>query len=500
MSADRAAAAERAPTTSGAVLAGGRSRRMGTDKRRLTVSGRPLLTRAVDALREAVGDVVVVAAAGDGTPLATLVPGVPIVSDLEPDQGPLGGLVTALSEADADVVVVVPGDHPALSPAVLRTLATTLIADPHLQAALLATDRGPQPLIGAYRTTAAGQIQDLLDGGERRARALLDHLVTTAVPASCWQALDPSGATATDLDTPDDVAAFVAALPGPGLAPAHHRQAEATVVQVREGRSRQVTDRLVGEEPLELLAAGPGQVPVPLLTTLRTPGHELDLVLGWLVTEGLLRADAGPEVEITSGDAHVLARPEDTLVAHLPHRLDVDAGARRRAAATASCGVCGRASIEELAARCPPVPLDVPRTAPLPWSLLAQLPDRLRERQTLFATTGGLHATALFTRDGRTATVREDVGRHNALDAAIGAHVRRAELPLHDHVGLLSGRLGFELVAKAAVAGLPILAAVGAPSDLAVRTADRLGVTLVGFLRRGDGNVYTHPHRLDLTA
>jgi FdhD protein len=482
---------------SGAVLAGGRSRRMGTDKRALPVEGRPLLARAVAALQEAVGDVRVVAAAGDGPGLATLVPGVRTVTDLQPDQGPLGGLATALATAETDVVVVVPGDHPALAAPVLRALEAALLADPELQAALLHTDRGPQPLLGAYRREAAAVVQDLLAHGERRAHVLADHLTAVTLPEARWRALDPAGSTAIDLDTPGDLATFASSQVA---APGHHRRAEATVVQVRGGCSREVSDPLVGEEPLELLAAGPGQAPVPLFTTLRTPGHEADLVLGWLVSEGLLRPEDGPRVEVSFADAHLAARPEDTVTARLPHRLEVRAATERRASATASCGVCGRASIEELAARCPPVPDGAPAGGPVPWSVLVALPDRLRAQQTLFATTGGLHGTGIFDRHGRMRTVREDVGRHNALDAAIGVHVRRGELPLHDGLGVLSGRIGFELVAKAAVAGLPVLVAVGAASDLAVRTADRLGVTLVGFLRGGDGNVYTHPHRLDLTA
>jgi FdhD protein len=205
-------------------------------------------------------------------------------------------------------------------------------------------------------------------------------------------------------------------------------------------------------------------------------------------------------VTVTFADPHLAARPEDTVTAWLPHPLDLRAAATRHAAATASCGVCGRASIDELVARCPPVPARLPDAGPLPWTVLAALPARLRAAQSVFATTGGLHATGLATWGGTLDTVREDVGRHNALDAAIGAHVARGALPLRDHVAVLSGRIGFELVAKAAVAGIPVLTAVGAASDLAVRTADRLGVTLVGFLRDGDGTVYTHPHRLDLGA
>jgi FdhD protein len=487
-----------AHTVSGAVLAGGRSRRMGSDKRRLPVAGRPLLARAVGALQDVVGEVVVVTAAGDEGTLADLVPGVRAVADVEPDQGPLGGLVTALRLASTDVVVVVPGDHPALAAPVLRALTEALLADDRLQAALLATDRGPQPLLGAYRRDAAGTVQALLDRGERRARVLPEHLVTATVPEAVWRVLDPGGATASDLDTPADVVAFRAAAGEVLGADGSRAPAELPVVRVRDGHAGETTDRLVGEEPLELLAAGPGQDPVALLTTLRTPGHELDLVVGWLVSEGLLRPEDAPRAEMTFADPHVAARPEDRVTVRLPHHLDVHAAAERRAAATASCGVCGRASIEELAARCPPLPAEVPTDDPLPWSVLAGLPDRLRSAQPLFGATGGSHGTGLFARDGVLVTVREDVGRHNALDAAIGAHARRGELPLHGLVGVLSGRVGFELVAKAAMAGLPILAAVGAPSDLAVRTADRLGVTLVGFLRRRGGNVHTHAHRLEL--
>jgi FdhD protein len=495
-----AAAEPTAPalTVSGAVLAGGRSRRMGGDKRRVPIDGRPLLARAVAALQDVVDEVVVVTASGDEPVLAELVPGVRAVADLEPDRGPLGGLVTALRLATTDVVVVVPGDHPALAAPVLRALAEALLADAHAQAALLGTDRGPQPLLGAYRRAAADAVQTLLDDGERRARVLPDHLVTTTVPETAWRALDPAGATATDLDTPAEVAAYRAATDA-ALAIDHRRAAaELPVLRVRGARSGETTDRVVGEEPLELLAAGPGQEPVPLLTTLRTPGHEIDLVLGWLVSEGLLRPEAAPRVEVAFAHPHLVAHPEDRVTVRLPHALDLRAAAERRSVSTASCGVCGRASIDELAARCPALPAEVPADGPLPWTVLAGLPDRLRAAQALFAATGGSHGTGLFARDGRLVTVREDVGRHNAMDAAIGAHARRGELPLHGSVGVLSGRVGFELVAKAAVAGLPILAAVGAPSELAVRTAERLGVTLVGFLRDGDGNVHTHAHRLEL--
>ena len=260
-----------------------------------------------------------------------------------------------------------------------------------------------------------------------------------------------------------------------------------------------LTDVLVGEAPLEIRAAGPGQEPVTLATTLRTPGHEAELAVGWVLAEGL--ATPADLLTTESGDPLLLARPEDTITVRLQQAVDPNTLVHRHVIATASCGVCGRATIEELAARVAPITDDPFGTDPLAWSRLARLPQELCLAQGRFRATGGVHAAGLFDRDGRLVTVREDVGRHNALDAAIGAHALAGLWPpagLTDLVCVLSGRVGFELVAKAAAARIPVIAAVGAASDLAARTAQRLDVTLVGFLRDGDGVVYTHPHRLAL--
>ncbi len=273
-----------------------------------------------------------------------------------------------------------------------------------------------------------------------------------------------------------------------------HATGARRVWTVRGGEVRQVEDDLAGEEPIEIRAHGPGQEPRAVVTTMRTPGHEAELAVGWLFAEGL--AAPGDVAEISFADAHDAARPDDTVTVRLTRPLDLDAVVERHVAATAACGVCGRASIDELTARCAPITSEVR----VPWSTLAGLPDRLREAQAVFASTGGLHATGLFTLAGELVTLREDIGRHNAMDAAIGVHVLAGEVPLAEHIAILSGRIGFELAQKAAVAGIPVVAAVGAPSDLAARTADRLGITLVGFLRGGDGNVYTHPERIDLDA
>ena len=312
------------------------------------------------------------------------------------------------------------------------------------------------------------------------------------LPPSDWEAHDPVAATLVDLDTPADVEGDA------------DRRASTPVGLVRvqvladEVHTTSDRDRLAPEEPLLVRARGPGEPAVDVVTTLRSPGHEADLAIGWLFTEGLYDPSAGAATT-RIGDPVALSRPEDTITVDLPHPLPLAAAAHRHTMATASCGVCGRASIDELAARCAPVPSDAPGTR-LSLAWLLGLPASVRSSQPIFAATGGVHATALFSAAGELLTVREDVGRHNALDAAIGTRLRSGHDDADAAVAVLSGRIGFELVAKAAVARIPVVVAVGAPTDLAVRTADRLGVTLLGFVRDGRGNVYTHGGRLTKEA
>ncbi len=265
-----------------------------------------------------------------------------------------------------------------------------------------------------------------------------------------------------------------------------------SIVAVRGSTLEIRGDRVVGEAPLEIRAAGPDQDPVAVAVTMRTPGHEAELAVGFLRTEGLID---GPEVVGTeSGDPVTLNQPDDTIVVRLSTPFDDSAVAERHFVATASCGICGKASIDEVVLRCEVLP-DGPV---VPRSVVVALPDLLRAAQKAFDETGGLHAAALFSPRGELIAIREDVGRHNAIDKLVGSQVLAGALPLHDRILMVSGRVSFEIVQKAAVAGVPIVAAVSAPSDLAVETAERLGVTLVGFLR-GDGfNVYSHDRRIDL--
>ena len=280
-------------------------------------------------------------------------------------------------------------------------------------------------------------------------------------------------------------------LTGDPIPPVRHVTSR-RIVAVR-GESLEVRDdRVVGEAPLEIRAAGPRQEPVAVAVTMRTPGNEAELAVGFLRTEGLLD---GQEVLGTSGgDPGTLSQPDDTIVVRLSQTFDDSKVAERHFVATASCGICGKASIDEVALRVEPLP-EGPVVA---RSVILALPDLLRAAQRAFDETGGLHAAGLFTPKGELLALREDVGRHNAIDKLVGSQVLGGAMPLHDRVLMVSGRVSFEIIQKAAVAGIPIVCAVSAPSDLAIETAERLGVTLLGFLR-GDGfNVYAHDARIDL--
>ena len=241
-------------------------------------------------------------------------------------------------------------------------------------------------------------------------------------------------------------------------------------------------DLLAVEEPLEIRVGGQ-----PLAVTMRTPGHDIDLAAGFLATEGVI-GSAADLTRITMCDgnvADVTLAPGVTLPMERLQRNFITTGA---------CGVCGKDSIDAIRVRARyDVSADQVRVAP---AVLAALPDRLREAQRVFASTGGLHAAGLFTAGGTLLALREDVGRHNAVDKVIGWALREGRLPLTGCVLLVSGRASFELTQKALMAGLPLLAAVSAPSSLAAELAGESGLTLVGFLRGASMNVYTGAQRL----
>jgi FdhD protein len=254
-------------------------------------------------------------------------------------------------------------------------------------------------------------------------------------------------------------------------------------------------DALAVEEPLEIRVgpAGPGRRK-PLAVTMRTPGDDLDLAIGFLLTEGLIRsADDVRTAQLCAGaETPNTYNVVDVVLA--PGVPEPTTDPARNFYTTSSCGVCGKASIDSVRTRSPYAVRHDPLRVPA--KVLADLPDRLRAAQRAFDRTGGLHAAGLFSPDGELVVLREDVGRHNAVDKVVGWAVRERRLPLAGHVLLVSGRASFELTQKAWMAGVPLLAAVSAPSTLAADLAEEAGMTLVGFLRGRTMNVYTGAQRI----
>jgi FdhD protein len=250
--------------------------------------------------------------------------------------------------------------------------------------------------------------------------------------------------------------------------------ARVDVLRLPAGASER--DELAVEEPLEIRVNGSS-----VAVTMRTPGHDEELALGFLRSEGIPAEAAHPTEDLAANVVDV----------EVVQDFDLDR-LRRNFYTSSSCGVCGKGALEAIAVEAAQVTSDLT----VSMEMVTALPERLRESQPTFAVTGGLHATGLFDAEGRLICVREDVGRHNAMDKVIGHAFLEGLLPLTGQVLCVSGRLSFELVQKAAVAGCPIMVAVGAPSSLAVELARDRRLTLCGFVREGRVNVYTEPERI----
>jgi FdhD protein len=261
------------------------------------------------------------------------------------------------------------------------------------------------------------------------------------------------------------------------------------VVRVRGAQTERGSDLVAGEEPLEIRLAGER-----LAVTMRTPvpGHDAELALGFLLGEGIVdfeQVDRISECRSDGSDGGAV----DVLLRPGAQRAD---GWQRDFYATSACGICGKQSIEAVRATAAPVP-DGPQDS---RATLSTLPGALRKQQRVFERTGGLHAAALFTPAGDLVALREDIGRHNAVDKLVGRAAMDGLLPLHEHLLMVSGRVSFEIVQKALAAGLPLVAAVSAPSSLAVRLARESNMTLVGFLREDAFNVYAGAERISDTG
>ncbi len=277
-------------------------------------------------------------------------------------------------------------------------------------------------------------------------------------------------------------------------APARRKATDWKVVTVTaEGRQGSKPDHLVAEEPMEIRAEAPRSEPQQISVTMRTPGHDFELAVGFLFTEGIVTAP--PDVrtvkycELGEGDE----QKYNVVTVGLSRPFDL-ALARRAMVTSSSCGICGTESIDQLLT-CT-TPMSAESGPVLDVAALLGVSDRVRAKQSTFDRTGALHAAALFDAAGEISIVREDIGRHNAVDKVIGRSVLDGQVPLSTSGLFCSGRLSFEIIQKAAIARIAFIAAVGAPSNLAVQTADALGMTLVGFLRDGRANVYTHAHRV----
>jgi FdhD protein len=262
----------------------------------------------------------------------------------------------------------------------------------------------------------------------------------------------------------------------------------AQVVTVDGDRRSRRSDRLATEEPMEIRVEEPGAEQRSVAVTMRTPGHDFELAVGFLLTEGLIFG----RDDVRSVRYCAVPREEqhyNVVSVSVARSLEFE---QRSFYATSSCGVCGKASLDAIDVQCAPI-ADGPVIAP---AVVTALPDALRGAQAVFERTGGLHAAGLFDPRGTLVASREDVGRHNAVDKLIGAQLLEGRLPLSESILMVSGRASFEIIQKAATAGIPIVCAVSAPSSLAVDAARRFGLTLVGFLRGERFNIYTRAERI----
>ena len=276
------------------------------------------------------------------------------------------------------------------------------------------------------------------------------------------------------------------------------RSERRSAVRFEGGTHASRVESLAIEDPLTITIDG-----TDVFTTMRTPGDDIDLALGWLVSDGVIRS---PDDVVSARECRTIfesatlpnvAADDARLVERTAVEVELRTSLRprpRHGWTSSACGICGVEAVDDVVSRA--ISIEVPTTPVVAAAVLTDLPDRLRAGQQVFDRTGGLHAAGLFTISGELLVVREDVGRHNAVDKVVGWAVAKEMLPLSQCILQLSGRASFELVQKAAMAGIPVVTAVSAPSSLSVELADRAGVTLAGFVRGNTMNVYSHPVRV----
>jgi FdhD protein len=440
------------------LLAGGRSSRLGQDKAFVSWRGHPLYAVQLRKLALLSPDNIYLSARPE-QPFPEVLSGVTRLADDIPDLGPLGGLLAGFRASTAERVLVLAVDLPLIEEAFLSELVE------YCGCHVPRSSRGWEPLAATYpRQEMLTLLEAAHSRGERRLQVILDEASAASIIAA-RQLSEIELARFANLNTPEDLAKL-SAIP---------RDASVPVKRIREGEigSTEI-DHVAVEEPLEIKVNGRN-----IAVTMRTPGHDDELAVGFLLTEGVLQSPV--EIERIN-----LVEVENQIEVQLKNDPDF-ASLTRHVFTSSSCGVCGKATLDAVLQKLPPLP---PLAEPVRWSVLNALPDRLRQEQATFHRTGGLHASALFTFTGDLLVAREDVGRHNALDKVIGrSFLDRRDLS--QCILLVSGRISFELMQKARLAGIPVVAGISAPSSLAVAFAQESGQTLVGFLRGGTGNVYT---------
>lgn len=445
-----------------ALLAGGRSSRFGRDKAFLDWRGLPLYVSQLRKLAS-LGPGRLWLSTREEQPFPEILEGVTRVVDKVLDLGPLGGLRNVMAASDAPLVLVLAVDLPKMEAAYLSRLLG------HGGGIVPRTVRGWEPLVALYpRAEMLGLIDEHLSAGRRRLQDLLDDAAGRGL-IEAMPVAENELALFANLNSPDDLASIEEG--------AHDEAARIARYRVDGGFVRTI-DRVAAEEPLAI------RVNVAnVAVTMRTPGHDDELATGFLFTEGVI----GSADEI----AEIVHCPDvdpegigNTLDVRLRGETDLSR-LTRHVFTSSSCGVCGKATIEAVFGSFPPVShRDLPDPA-----LLLSLPAKLRAAQETFDRTGGLHASAVFDAKGELMILREDVGRHNALDKVIG-HALLQDIALEETILLVSGRISFELMQKALAARIPVVAGISAPSSLAVKLAKESGQGLVGFLRERGFNVY----------
>ena len=462
-------------TFSAALLAGGKSSRFGEDKAFFEWRGQPLFAFQLRKLAQLDPNRIFLSAnPGQGFP--DFLEGVTIVHDEKSELGPIGGLATCLEKCESDFLIVLAVDLPNLPLDFLQMLVKTgkgIV--PRIEGRF-------EPLVAVYPKEILSLVRDQIEQGERS----LQKLLLRAEAENLMEPLDIYSGNEREffanLNRPEDLETIQQGLfDKPTL-----------LVRFRHGDGfSEAEDVVAAEEPLEIRVEDRS-----VAVMMRTPGHDEELTAGFLLTEGVI--DSGNDIlEISACPDVDPDRSGNTIQAKLAPENAVDLESLTRHVFTSSsCGVCGKATIDSVFQQHDPISSEVGKV--ITEDVLLSLSNTLRKAQETFDRTGGLHASAIFDTRGNLQWLREDVGRHNALDKVIGRAVLDGNLPLSDSILLVSGRISFELMQKALAAGIPIIAGISAPSSLAVEVAKESGQTLIGFLRERSFNVYTNSFRVQM--